>query len=47
MNVVRNEPENVLPPDFVIALTTPPVNRPYSAETVDVVVVVSWSASSM
>ena len=27
--------------------TTPPANRPYSAETAAVVVVVSWSASSM
>ncbi len=29
------------------ALTTPPVNRPNSAETPDVIVVVSWMASSM
>ena len=31
-NVVRKDPLNVLPPDFVIALTMPPPNWPYSAE---------------
>ena len=47
LRVVRNEPLNLLPPDFVIALTTPPVKRPYSAEIAAVDVVVSWIASSM
>jgi len=47
VNVDRNEPLNVLPPDFVTELMTPPVNRPYSAETEAVDVVVSWMASSM
>ena len=47
VSVARREPLNVLPPDFVIVLMTPPVNRPYSAETDEVVVVVSWMASSM
>ena len=47
LNVVRNEPLNVFPPDFVIAFTTPPVKRPTSAEIADVDVVVSWIASSM
>src|SRR5450830_9336 len=46
-NDVRNEPENWLPPDFVTVLTTPPVKRPYSAETELTDVVVSWIASSM
>src|SRR5262245_27372235 len=41
VRVVRNEPEKRLPPDFVIVLTMPPVNRPNSAETDDTVVVVS------
>ena len=45
--VLRYEPEKVLPPDLVTAFTTPPVNRPYSAEIPDVVTVVSWIASSM
>ena len=45
-NVVRNEPENVLPPDFVTVLMTPPWNRPYSAEIPFTFVVVSWIASS-
>src|ERR1035437_907446 len=44
---VRNEPEKLLPPAFVIVLMTPPANRPYSAEIPDVDVVVSWMASSM
>ncbi len=43
----RSEPWNSLPPDFVRALTTPPVKRPYSADTLLTVVVVSWMASSM
>ena len=30
-----------------MAVTTPPVNRPYSAEMPDVETVVSWMASSM
>ena len=47
MNVLRREPLNVLPPDFVIVLITPPTNLPYSAERLDVIVVVSWMASSM
>lgn len=46
-NVARYDPENVLPPDFVTALTRPPENRPYSAEMPDVVMVVACSASSM
>src|SRR5471030_1197475 len=46
VNVVRKEPLNVLPPDFVTALTTPPVKRPNSAEIEEVEVVVSASASS-
>jgi hypothetical protein len=45
--VSRSVAWNSLPPDLVSMLTTPPVNRPYSAETPDVVVVVSWTASSM
>src|SRR5664279_3805987 len=47
LSVVRREPLNALPPDFVIAFTTPPVKRPYSAEMAAVDVVVSWIASSM
>ena len=47
VSVVRTEPEKRLPPDFVIVLTTPPVNRPNSDETELTVVVVSWMASSM
>ena len=43
----RKDPLKVLPPCFVTALMTPPVNRPNSAETPDVIVVVSWMASSM
>ncbi len=46
-NVVRNEPENELPPDFVTVLMTPPWNRPYSAEIELTYVEVSWMASSM
>jgi hypothetical protein len=37
----RIEPENSLPPDFVIELMTPPVKRPYSADTAPVMTVVS------
>ncbi len=43
----RTDPLKAFPPCFVTALMTPPVNRPYSAETPDVIVVVSWMASSM
>ena len=45
--VVRNEPVMVLPPDLVIVLTTPPANRPNSAEMEDVDVLVSSMESSM
>ncbi len=45
-SVVRNEPENELPPDFVTVLMTPPWKRPYSAEIPFTFVVVSWIASS-
>src|SRR5262249_40694324 len=31
-SVSRNDPEKRLPPDLVTMFTTPPVNRPYSAE---------------
>src|ERR1051325_2654751 len=37
----RNEPEDSLPPDLVSVLTTPPLNRPYSAEIAPVRIVVS------
>ena len=43
----RKLPENVSPPFFVMALTTPPVKRPYSAEMPDVRICVSSMASSM
>ena len=46
-SVTRKEPLKLLPPDFVIALTTPPVKRPNSAEMPEVDVVVSAIASSM
>ena len=46
-NDVRNEPEKLLPPDLVIVLTTPPWNRPYSAEMLPVEIFDSWMASSM
>ena len=46
MNVVRKDPEKLLPPDFVIMLTTPPWNRPYSAEMLPVDTLVSCTASS-
>ena len=44
---MRNDPLNSFPPCLVIVLTTPPENRPYSAETDPVWTVVSWMASSM
>src|SRR6185436_16989726 len=47
LNVVRNDPLRPLPPDFVIAFTTPPVKRPYSAEMPDVATVVCSIASSI
>src|SRR5439155_1740805 len=34
--LTRPLPENLLPPLFVIAFTTPPLKRPYSAEMPDV-----------
>jgi hypothetical protein len=37
----------MLPPLFVIALMTPPLKRPYSAEMPEVSTVVSSMASSM
>src|SRR5687767_12577070 len=43
----RKEPLNRFPPDFVSVEMTPPVKRPYSAETPPVRTVVSWMASSM
>src|ERR1700733_5733267 len=43
----RALPEKVLPPLLVIALTTPPLNRPNSAEMPEVRTCVSWIASSM
>ncbi len=45
--LARNEPEKRLPPDLVSMLTTPPWKRPYSADTPEVEVVVSWIESSM
>ncbi len=45
--LTRKEPLKLLPPDFVIALITPPVKRPYSAEMPELDVVVSAIASSM
>ena len=47
VNDVRNDPLNRLPPDFVMALATPPENRPYSADTPALATVTSCSASSM
>ena len=41
VNVVRKEPLNVLPPDLVSVLTTPPPKPPYSEEIPDVEMVVS------
>ena len=43
----RKLPENWFPPDFVMMLTTPPLNRPNSAETPPLATVVSWIASSI
>src|SRR3954463_3326502 len=43
----RKLPPNVLPPLFVITLTTPPEKRPYSAEMPPVSTLVCWMASSM
>ena len=45
--LTRPLPENLLPPLFVIAFTTPPLKRPYSAEMPDVSTCVSSIASSM
>ena len=47
VNDTRNDPLKTLPPDLVIVLTTPPWNRPYSAEMLPVEIFVSWMASSM
>src|SRR3954468_9725535 len=47
LNELRNDPLKRLPPDLVIALTSPPPKRPYSAEIPAVATVVSCSASSM
>ncbi len=44
---VRQLPLKLLPPDFVTAFTTPPVNRPYSAVMPDVRTCVSSIASSI
>ena len=41
LSVSRNVPVNVLPPDFVTTLITPPPNRPNSADTPAVATVVS------
>ena len=41
VTLARKEPENSLPPDLVTVLTTPPAKRPYSAEALLVMVVVS------
>src|SRR6266542_5750407 len=41
LNDCRYEPLKVLPPDFVMAFTTPPPKRPYSAEMPLVAMVVS------
>ena len=45
--LTRPLPENALPPLLVMALTTPPVKRPYSAEMPEVSTCVSSIASSM
>src|SRR6185503_16750926 len=47
LSVSRNEPLNLLPPDLVTTLTTPPLKRPNSAEMPAVATVVSWTASSI
>src|SRR6185436_17065175 len=44
---VRQLPLNLLPPDFVMAFTTPPVKRPYSAVMPEVRTCVSSIASSI
>src|SRR5262249_44153786 len=43
----RKLPLNLLPPLLVMTLTTPPENRPYSAEMPPTRIVSSWTASSM
>ena len=45
--LTRPLPENLLPPLFVIAFTTPPEKRPYSALIPEVRTCVSSMASSM
>ena len=45
--LMRPVPEKTLPPLLVMALITPPVNRPYSAEMPEVRTCVSSIASSM
>ena len=48
VRLVRNAPENVLPPLRVITLTTPPLKRPYSARDAGAsATCTSWIASSM
>ena len=47
LRVSRAVKWNSLPPDLVSVLTTPPLNRPNSAETFEIDVVVSSTASSM
>src|SRR5205085_11340059 len=42
----RSAPENSLPPDLVMVLTTPPLKRPYSAEIAPVSTVVSTMPAS-
>src|SRR5256885_14794330 len=46
-SVSRNEPEKMLPPDFVTTFTTPPLKWPNSADTPSVATGVSCTASSM
>ena len=41
LNDCRYDPLNMLPPDLVMAFTTPPPKRPYSAEIPLVATVVS------
>src|SRR5262245_36037609 len=45
VNEVRNEPLQSLPPDLVIVLAMPPLKRPYSADTLLLVMLISWMAS--
>ena len=47
LSVSRSDPLNRFPPDLVMTFTTPPPNRPYSADIPAVAIVVSWIASSM